>query len=137
MPSSRFQPDVPEPIALRGSPAAQRPCLTGLTGRPTLRRMRWLRPAKVERTCQECGETWEFQAAYARDRYSGIRRRGYAATPVVAVHDARVLNLTLEQQMAEVHRRDAEAAGDLDARKRLGICPKCGSERYAERRFRR
>jgi hypothetical protein len=87
--------------------------------------------------CQECGETWAFQAAYAHDRYSGIRRRGYAATPVVAVHDPRTLGLTLERQLAEVHRRDAEADGDLDARKRLGICPKCGSERYAERRFRR
>jgi hypothetical protein len=99
--------------------------------------MRWLRPAKVERTCQECGESWAFQAAYAHDRYSGIRRRSFAATPVVSVHDARVLNLTLQQQLAEVHRRDAEADGDLDARKRLGICPKCGSGRYAERRFRR
>jgi hypothetical protein len=91
----------------------------------------------VERTCQECGETWAFKAAYAHGRYSGIRRGSFAAMPVSAIHDGDNLRLVLQQQRADVHRRDAEADGDLDARKRLGICPKCGTERYTERRFRR
>jgi hypothetical protein len=39
----------------------------------------------------------------------------------------------MQQQMAEVHRRDAEADRDLDARVQLESCPKCGSERYTER----
>lgn len=40
----------------------------------------------------------------------------------------------MQQQMAEVRRRDAAADWDLDARGQPESCPKCGSENYTERR---
>jgi hypothetical protein len=43
----------------------------------------------------------------------------------------------MQQQTGVAHRRDTETGLDLDARWQLGICAKCGSERYTERRVRR
>ena len=95
----------------------------------------------VERTCQECGETWTLKAALAHDRHSGMGRRGFTAGTVRAAQRTYgcKYDSCRQQQMAEAeaHRRDAEADRDLDARRQLGSCPKCGSGRYTERRVRR
>lgn len=93
----------------------------------------------VERTCQECGQTWTLEAALAHDQHSGMGRRGFAWGTVSGARQTygSMYDSGMQQQMAEAHRRDAEADRDLDARRELGICPKCGSERYTERRVRR
>jgi hypothetical protein len=39
----------------------------------------------------------------------------------------------MDQQMAELHRRDADADRDLDVDRQLLSCPKCGSDRHTDR----
>jgi hypothetical protein len=99
--------------------------------------MRWFRRAIAERTCQDCGETWALQASLAHDRYSGLRRRGLAARTVITAHETPGWTYAVQQQTGVPHRRDTEAGLDPDSRWQLGICPKCGSERYTDRPVRR
>lgn len=39
----------------------------------------------------------------------------------------------MNQQMAELHSRDADADADLDVDRQLVSCPKCGSDRHTDR----
>jgi hypothetical protein len=93
----------------------------------------------VERTCLDCGETWTLKASLAHGRHKGIGQRGLTAGTVMGAHGnpGAVFGPGMQQQMAELHRRDAAADQDLDAHRQLESCPKCGSERFTERRARR
>ncbi len=89
----------------------------------------------LERTCLDCGETWTLKASQRRSRRSGIGQRGFSTGTVMMSHGnpMAVVRSGMDQQMAEVHRRDAEADRNLDVDRQLLSCPKCGSDRHTDR----
>jgi hypothetical protein len=89
----------------------------------------------VERTCLDCGETWTLKPNQARGKRSGIGRRGFSSGTVMMSHGNPIAmgRSGMDQQMAELHRRDADADHDLDVDRQLLSCPKCGSDRHTDR----
>ncbi len=97
------------------------------------------RKRMVRRTCLDCGETWTLQANLARLRparphghvggyaVGGYGVGGYGATPAYLRYD----RLNVEQELTV-----AEAGFDqeLETIRQARTCPKCGSERYKDRR---
>ena len=102
--------------------------------RANVRCMVWpFRPRMIECTCLACGQTWMLKAALAHDKRTGRSRRGFSA----ADHRPGALyGGGMEMQVAEAHRRDAQADRALETMRQLRSCPKCGSERYTFRRSR-
>ena len=89
----------------------------------------------VERTCVDCRETWTLNAGEARGRRAGTGRRGFSAGTVMTArgNPMAMSRAGMDQQLAEVHRRDTEAHHDLDVDRQLLSCPKCRSERHTDR----
>jgi predicted nucleic-acid-binding Zn-ribbon protein len=79
----------------------------------------------VQRTCLECGETWTLEASLAHLRAG--RARGFAGG----------LRGDLAQTIAEQQVVEAQAGLDqeLETIRQVRTCPKCGSERYKDRRI--
>jgi hypothetical protein len=82
---------------------------------------------------------WMLKAALAHDKRTGRRRRGFSGRAVLAAgrSPGAVFGSGMELQVAEAHRRDAEADRELEMMRQLRSCPKCGSERYTFRRAKR
>ena len=80
----------------------------------------------VQRTCLDCGETWTLEASLARLRAG--RPPGYGA----GLRAGPVGQSLAEQQAAEA---EAELDQDLETIRQVRTCPKCGSERYKDRRI--
>jgi hypothetical protein len=91
--------------------------------------MRWFfgRSRMVQRTCLACGETWTLEASEAHMHARGLPHGGYGKSLGVA-----------SQQV--VRERVAESAAELDQEaetiRQLRTCPKCGGDRYKDRRVR-
>jgi predicted nucleic-acid-binding Zn-ribbon protein len=84
------------------------------------------RKRMVQRTCLDCGETRTLEASLARLRAG--RPHGYGA----GLRGGPVGQAIAEQQFA------AATAGldqELETIRQVRTCPKCGSERYKDRRF--
>jgi hypothetical protein len=98
-------------------------------------RWRFRRVRTVERTCLDCGETWTVTSKLAKARPPGPSRRGFSAgTARYAGNSAQGMSrASIDQQMAEAHRRDAQADRELEALRQAQTCPKCGSDHYAGR----
>lgn len=102
--------------------------------------MMWpFRPRMVECTCLACGQTWMLKAALAHDKRTGSRRRGFSGAAAVAAQrtPGGVFGASMDMQVAEARRRDAQADRELETMRQLRSCPKCGSERYTLRRSKR
>jgi predicted nucleic-acid-binding Zn-ribbon protein len=84
------------------------------------------RKRMVHRRCLDCGETWTLEASLARLRAG--RPHGYAAG---------LRGGPLGQAIAERQVAEAEAGLDqeLETIRQARTCPKCGSERYKDRRI--
>ena len=86
----------------------------------------------VQRTCLNCGETWTLEASLARMRtgpprgFGGRIGAGFGGT--IGANETR--SVSREQV--------AEASADLDQERetirQLRTCPKCGGDRYKDRR---
>jgi hypothetical protein len=80
----------------------------------------------VQRTCLDCGETWTLEASLARLR--ARRPHGYAA----GLRGGLGSQVVAEQQVAEA---EAGLDQELETIRQVRTCPKCGSERYKDRRI--
>jgi len=84
------------------------------------------RKRMVQRTCLDCGETWTLEASLAHLRAE--RPHGYGA----GLRGGPVGQSLAEQQAAE---SEAELDQELETIRQVRTCPKCGSERYQDRRI--
>jgi hypothetical protein len=80
----------------------------------------------VQRTCLECGETWTLEASLAHLR--AARPHVYGA----GLRGGQAGRSLAEQQAAEA---EAELDQELETIRQVRTCPKCGSERYKDRRI--
>jgi predicted nucleic-acid-binding Zn-ribbon protein len=80
----------------------------------------------VQRTCLNCGETWTLEASLAHLR--ARRPHGYTAS----FRGDPAGQMITEQAVAEA---EAGLDQELETIRQARTCPKCGSERYKDRRL--
>jgi hypothetical protein len=89
----------------------------------------------VQRRCLDCGESWVVTGRLARTKPPGRSQRGLSAgTARYGDSGAHAMTrANLDREMAEAHRRDAQADSELEFLRQARTCPKCGSEHYTKR----
>ena len=91
----------------------------------------------VERTCLDCGQIWELDAAMAGRKPPRAPRASVAPDLRYMQTRSPFTKAGTDQFLAAAHLHDADAEDkDSELFRELRVCPKCSGSRYTQRRIR-